>query len=136
MRNYILSYDLRNKIDVHELIHDVFKLESKLFTKMESYRIIEQKCSEKCLSYDERQQLNVDINYAFERLIKILNTSCPFLTDEDILYCCLIKTGLENLTVGRCVGSLSRQSLNQRKYRIKKKMKLAECYFLFEMIFL
>ena len=33
------------------------------------------------------------------------------------------------------MGCISKQTINQRKYRIKKKMKKAKCDFLFDMIF-
>ncbi|HBK40887.1 MAG TPA: hypothetical protein DDZ57_04880 [Porphyromonadaceae bacterium] len=121
--------------EIDELIHTIFKLESKLFTKTESYRIIDRDCRKNCLSFEERQQLVIDIHYAFEGLIKILKKNCPSLTDEDIIFCCLIKTGIEKMTVGRCLGSLSRESLNQRKYRIKKKMEFVKSDLLFELIF-
>jgi hypothetical protein len=102
---------------------------------MDSYYLVEQKCDKKCLNPDERKQLYSDIHYVFTRLIKIIKNSCPGLTDEDIMFCCLKKSGLENDIAGRCIGEVSRQAVNQRKYRIKKKMKEAGCDYLFEMIF-
>jgi len=118
-----------------ELIHDVFQLECKLFMKMDSYRLIEQKCNKKCLNLSERQQLITDIYCVFTRLIKTIKQSCHNLTDEDIIFCCLTKFGLDNMIICRCMGSVSKQTINQRKYRIKRKMKEAKCDFLFDMIF-
>jgi len=57
------------------------------------------------------------------------------LTNEDILFCCLKKSGLDNLIAGRCIGSFSRQAVNQRKYRIKKKLYKTKCEYLFDIIF-
>ena len=122
-------------MEYYELILDVFNLECKLFMKMDSFRLIEQKCSKKCLTPNERQLLNVDIHYVFTRLIKTIKEACPSLTDDDVIFCCLAKSGLENSMVCRCMGSVSKQTTNQRKYRIKKKMKEAKCDFLFDMIF-
>lgn len=122
-------------MDVKELINDVFQLEQKLFKMMDSYRLVERKCKEKCLNPEERKQLSSDIHYVFERLIRITGNACPSLTDEDLLFCCLKKTGIESLVAGRCIGSASRQSVNQRKYRIKKKMKEANCDYIFDLIF-
>ena len=122
-------------MELNELILDVFNLECKLFFRMDSYRLIEQKCVEKCLNPDEKELLRSNVHYVFERLIKTIKEACPELTEEDILFCCLAKSGLDSLMMGRCVGSVSRQSVNQRKYRIKKKMQEAECDFLFDMIF-
>ena len=121
--------------EYNKLIHDVFQLECKLFMKMDSYRLIEQKCNKKCLNLDERQQLKTDVYYVFTRLIKTIKQACPSLTDEDVTFCCLAKSGLDNLIVCRCMGSVSKQTVNQRKYRIKKKMKEVKCDFLFDIIF-
>ena len=122
-------------MELNELILDVFQLECKLFMKMNSYRLIEQKCNKKCLDPNERLLLNSEIHYVFTRLIKTVTEACPDLTEEDVVFCCLSKAGLDNLTISRCMGSLSRQSVNQRKYRIKKKMKEAGCDTLFDVIF-
>ena len=122
-------------MELNELILDVFNLECKLFFRMDSYRLIEQKCGEKCLNPDEKELLRSEIHYVFTRLIKTITKACPELTEEDILFCCLAKSGLDSLVIGRCIGSVSKQSVNQRKYRIKKKMQEADCSSLFEMIF-
>ena len=122
-------------MEYQELLNDVFELERKLFMKMDIYRLIEQKCKNKCLNPEEIKQLDMDIHYVFVRQIKILKQSCPRLTDEDILFCCLKKLSLDNLIVGHCIGSAGHQAVNQRKYRIKKKMKEANCEVLFELFF-
>ena len=125
-------------MDCNELLYDIFQLEYKLFMKMDSYHLIEQKCSyhKKCFNPDERQQLRSDIHFVFTRLIKTIKAACPSLTNDDVIFCCLAKSGFDNLTVGRCMGSVGRQSVNQRKYRIKKKMREAKCDSLFKMIFI
>jgi hypothetical protein len=122
-------------IEYKELLNDVFELERKLFLKMDSYSLIEKNCSTKCFNPDEIKQLSVDIHYVFVRLIRIMKNACPDLTEEDILFCCLKKSGLDNLVIGYSMGIASRQAINQRKYRIKKKMKAANCDYLFELIF-
>jgi len=122
-------------MEFNELIMDVFQLECKLFMKMDSYSLIEQKCSEKCLNFDERQVLNSEIHYSFTLLIKTITGACPDLTDEDIIFCCLSKTGLDASIICRCMGSISKKTINQRKYRIKKKMNEAGCDKLFYVIF-
>jgi len=122
-------------MELNELILDVFQLECKLFMKMDSYRLIEQKCSKKCLDPNERQLLNSEIRYVFTRLIKTITEACPDLTEEDVIFCCLAKSDLDNSVICRCMGSISKKTVNQRKYRIKKKMKKAKCDFLFDIIF-
>lgn len=122
-------------MEYNELIYEVFNLECKLFMKMDSFRLIKQKCAKKCLDLNERQQLSIELHSVFTRLIKTIKTNCPNLTNEDIKFCCLTKLGLENLVIGHSLGSISKQSINQRKYRIKKKMNETECDDLFNMIF-
>lgn len=122
-------------MDYYELLYNVIQLECELFIKMDSYHLIERKCCEKCFNADDRQQLNFDIHYIFAILIKIVKEECPDLTKDDIIFCCLNKLGLNNMIICHCMGTVSKQSVNQRKYRIKKKMKDAECDFLFDMIF-
>ena len=114
---------------------DVFELECKLFMKMDSYNLIEKKCNKKCLNQDEKQQLNMDVQYAFAKLIKTIKETCPRLTNEDVIFCCLTKSGLDTMIICHCMGSFSLQTANQRKYRIKKKMKESKCGFLFDLIF-
>ena len=116
-------------------LNDFFNLEYKFFRKTDSFQLIEQKCTKKCLTQDERQALNSDIHYAFEKLIKTIKEACPNLTEEDVIFCCLEKSGLDHLTVCHCMGSASKEIIKQRKYRIKKKMKEAGCEKLFDMIF-
>jgi hypothetical protein len=113
---------------IKELFNDVFHLESKLFMTTDSYRLFEQKCDKNCLNPGERQQLNMEIQDVFKRLIRIIKKSCPNITDEDILFCCLKRAGFDNLIAGHCIGSVGRQSVNQRKYRIKKKMESSNCH--------
>ena len=130
-----VDYFLCLQEENEELKRHVFQLECKLFMKMDSYRLIEQKCHKKCLNPDEKQQLNTDIHWVFKRLVQTIRQACSSLTDDDVLFCCLAKSGFANTVVCRCMGSVSKQTVNQRKYRIKKKMKEAKCDALFDMIF-
>ena len=119
----------------YELINYTFQLECKLFKTTDSYRLIEQKCSTKCFSPAEKQQLEEDIHYVFTRLIKIITQACPDLTREDIIFCCLMKLGLQSDDIARCMGSFSKQAINQRKYRIRKKIQETKCSFLHNIMF-
>ena len=123
-------------IKYKELINDVFELERKLFMKMDIYLLIKQKCNTNCLTPIEIKQLNIDISHVFVRQIRILKKSCQSLTNEDVMFCCLKKLGFDNLVAGRSMGIASRQAINQRKYRIRKKMNADGCKYLFDMIFL
>ena len=121
--------------NLEELILNMFSMECTLFMQSDSYRLIEQKCKNKCLNSNEMQQLNTEVHSDFILLIKAMKEACPSLTDEDILFCCLAKSGLDHMTICHCLGNINKQPENQRKYRIKKKMKEAQCDFLFDMIF-
>ena len=118
-----------------DLKRHIFQLESKLFTKTDTYRLVQQKSGKKSFTPDEIRQLKADINYVFDWLIKALKQSCSSLTEEDILFCCLATLGLETRNLGHCMGTASRQAVNQRRYRVKKKMKEANCEYLLDAIF-
>jgi len=103
--------------------------------KTDSCRLIEQKCNKKCLNQDERKLLNSEIRFTFTLLIKTLMEACPSLTKEDVIFCCLAKSGLDKSIICRCMGSISEQTIKQRKYRVKKKLKETQFGFLFDLIF-
>jgi hypothetical protein len=123
-----------NTLKHDEWLKDVLRLECQLFIKTDIYRLIEQKQDKKCLRQDERLLLYTEIHHVFQRLIKTLREFCPDLTKEDIIFCCLAKSGLDKPVINCCMGA-SRQTSNQRKYRIKKKMKDMKCEDLFELIY-
>jgi ribosomal protein L24 len=118
-----------------ELLTHVFQLECKLFAKTESYCLIQRKGKNNNFTHDERIQIEEDVHYAFVRLIAQMTQNCKNLTKEDIVFCCLSKFGFNSLLVSNCIGSVSRQAVNQRKYRIKIKMQEAQCEQLFKIIF-
>ena len=122
-------------MELNELILEMFSMECKLFMKTDSYRLIEQKCDKKCFNREEQQLLDLEIHDTFRRFIKTIMEACPNLSKEDVIFCCLKKLGLENLIICHCMGKVSIQPENQRKYRIKKKMKEASCEILFDVIF-
>lgn len=57
------------------------------------------------------------------RLYIILTKKYPKLTEEDILYLCLNEAKLQPLTIALCFGYNNTHPINQRKLRIKEKMK-------------
>ena len=128
---YMKSLQEKNE----ELLWHVFQLESKLFAKTDTYRLIQLKSGKKSFTPDEVLQLDKDINYVFDWLIKALKQSCSSLTEEDILFCCLTTLGLETRNLGHCMGTASRQAVNQRRYRVKKKLKEASSGYLLGVIF-
>ena len=118
-----------------ELTKHIFLLESKLFKKTDSYQFIEHNSSRKYLNVNEQKQLYSDIFSSYTKLINIIWVECPYLTIEDIIFCCLTKLGLSNSEICFCTGIVNKQAVNQRKYRIKKKMLEVEREDLFNLIF-
>ncbi len=121
--------------EYEELIRYIFKVECDLFMKMESYRILEQKRNLQSLSQKEQQQFYKDIYSVFVKLTQTIQDACPDLTKEDIVFCCLMRLGLDNTTISCCMGNITLQAFNQRKYRIKKKLKETESNELIDLIF-
>ena len=80
-------------MEYNEWLEDVIRLECLLFVKTDIYLLVERKKRSKCLTFSERKQLCVDVFEIFQRLIGVLQTSCPKLTKEDILFCYLFKVG-------------------------------------------
>ena len=118
-----------------ELTRHIFQLESKLFRNTISYQLIEQNNSGKFFNSNEQKQLFSDVFSVYTKLINTIWVVCPSLTSEDIIYCCLTKHGLTNTEICCCMGSVNKQTVNQRKYRIKKKMLDVKREDLFNLIF-
>ena len=118
-----------------ELTKHIFLLESKLFQKTESCQLIEQNSKGKYFNLNEQKQLYSDIFSVYPKLISTIWNACPYLTGDDIIYCCLIKYGLSISEICFCMGNVNKQTANQRKYRIKKKMLEVERMDLYNLIF-
>jgi len=103
--------------------------------KTDSYSLIKLKCNNRNLNSEERKQLSIDLRHFLKYFIKTIEEACPSLTAEDVIFCCLFKLRIDNSFIFRCMGNVGKQPVNQRKYRIKKKMEEAKCVFLFELIF-
>ena len=118
-----------------DLIRHIFQLESRLFKKTVSYQLIEQNSNDRCFNLNEYRQLHSDVFSVYLKLISIIWNACTQLTHDDIIFCCLTKLGLNNSEISCCIGSVNKQTINQRKYRIKKKMLEAKREDIFNLIF-
>ena len=119
-----------------ELTRQIYQLDSKLFKKTISYQLIEKNGnSGKYFNLNEQRQLYSDILSVYTNLINTIWVVCPILTIEDIIFCCLTKLGLSSSEICCCTGSVNKQTINQRKYRIKKKMLEAKREDIFNLIF-
>ena len=89
-------------MEINELLPEVLSMESKLFMKMDSFRLIEQKCDKKCLAPEERQRLYADIllsfRYRYEHyesmgaLYRSMNAECLRMTLDKRLWELFIET--------------------------------------------
>ena len=113
----------------------IFQLESQLFKNTVSYQLIEQNSSGRCFNLNEYRQLHSDVFRVYQKLISMIWNACTQLTHEDIVFCCLTKLGLSDSEICCCIGCVNKQTINQRKYRIKKKMLEVEREDVFNLIF-
>lgn len=77
----------------------------------------------KVLSNAGREELKSVLFDIHRDYISELKEKYLRLTEDDLLYLCLLQAGLDSLTIALCLGFTNTQPVNQRKYRLKEKMK-------------
>lgn len=77
----------------------------------------------KVLTNAELKKLQKIIFEIYADYISYLQKKYPKLTEEDILYLCLNEAKLQPLTIALCFGYNNTHPINQRKLRIKERMK-------------
>jgi tetratricopeptide (TPR) repeat protein len=70
----------------------------------------------------DRQLLENEIKSAFSNFLQNLQSTCPSLTNEEMMYCCLTKLNLQTKVISACFGYTDTNPVRQKKGRIKKKM--------------
>ena len=134
-----LKQDQANKIDeiqerestIERLRQEKHELRNWLFTQSDIYKRIialsKQKVSDKkamkVLTNAELKKLQKIIFEIYADYISYLQKKYPKLTEEDILYLCLNEAKLQPLTIALCFGYNNTHPINQRKLRIKERMK-------------
>ena len=134
-----LKQDQANKIDeiqerestIERLRQEKHELRNWLFTQSDIYKRIialsKQKVSDKIgmkvLTNAELKKLQKIIFEIYADYISYLQKKYPKLTEEDILYLCLNEAKLQPLTIALCFGYNNTHPINQRKLRIKERMK-------------
>lgn len=134
-----LKQDQANKIDeiqerectIERLRQEKDELRNWLFTQSDIYKRIialsKQEVSDrkamKVLTNTELKKLQKTIFEIYADYISHLQKKYPKLTEEDILYLCLNEAKLQPLTIALCFGYNNTHPINQRKLRIKEKMK-------------
>lgn len=76
----------------------------------------------KALTTTEQEQLKKTIFGIYQSYISSLHNEYPRLTEDDQLLFCLQETSLSPLAIAICFGYTDTHALNQKKYRVKKKI--------------
>lgn len=116
---------------IEKLRQEKHELRNKLFIQSDIYKRIltieKQKVSNKkemkVLTDTEQNKLQQTISEIYFDYVSYLQAKYPKLTKEDILYLCLNEAKLQPLTIARCFGYSDTHPINQRKLRLKVKMK-------------
>jgi tetratricopeptide (TPR) repeat protein len=105
---------------------NIDELQCEIFRKTPTWKHIihpsESGTKKAVISPEEREKLRNETAIIFARFIEKLRTSCPTLTDDEILHCCLALAGMDAKAISLCFGYTSTSATRQRKTRIKKKM--------------
>ena len=137
--HYNLEQDQKkktNEIQKRELIIERLKQEKSelrnwLFIQSDIYKKIvilsKQEVSDKkemkVLTNSELKKLQKIIFDIYKDYVSTLQEKYPKLTEEDILYLCLKEAKLKSQTIALCFGYNNTHPINQRKLRIKERMK-------------
>ncbi|MDR3220273.1 MAG: hypothetical protein LBU22_15085 [Dysgonamonadaceae bacterium] len=144
---FFLLIVIRKELNLKRLLEEKEKLfRERLHPDFETFRITSsyQKISRlneqedkqrKCFNSEERQRLKDDIKISFTKFSEELQASCPGLSPDEIVFCCLVKSGIAISIIGFCFGNTDLHALKQRRYRIHKKMRHYQCEKLFDSIF-
>lgn len=77
----------------------------------------------KVFTTNEQEQLKTTIFEIYSEYISSLQNKYPKLTEKDIIFLCLQEAALESKVIAICFGYSDTHTLNQKKYRIKERMK-------------
>ena len=77
----------------------------------------------KVMTEAEQKKLSETVSSLFADYISGLKSQYPQLTDQDLLYLCLEKSGLSPQTIALCFGNADAHIIAQRKYRMKDRIK-------------
>jgi hypothetical protein len=145
---FFLFIVIRKELNLKRLLKEKEKLfRERLHPEFETFRITSsyQKISQlneqeekqrKCFNPEERQRLKDDIKISFSKFSEELQIACPRLSPDEIVFCCLAKSGISFPVIGLCFGNIDLHAVKQRKYRIRKKMLQVQCEKLFDSIFI
>ncbi len=131
----------KNKLQIQEREQSITQLEEEklqlhyeLFCRSDIYKKISalsnqnltDKRNLKVLTLTEQDSLKRTIYNIYTDYINELQQSYPRLTEDDLLLLCLQKTPLDSKIIALCFGYSDTHAINQRKSRIKERMKESE----------
>lgn len=128
----IKTNEIKSREDIIErLKQEKHELRNWLFSQTDIYKKIKtlsnQEVSDKkdmkVLTNTEMKKLQKTIFEIYTDYISALQGKYPKLTEEDILYLCLNEAKFKPQTIALCFGFNNTHPINQRKLRIKERMK-------------
>jgi len=124
---------LRQEVEILELNEQHYRN----FKEKPIYKQLEELVASKTIfTYKQQDTLKKEVLFYFQSFAKELNTTCPELTEDDILFCCLSKLNLSSAIITLCMGYSRSGTIRQRKYRVKQKMSANDqCQALYNSIF-
>ncbi len=116
---------------IEQLKEEKYRLRNWLFGQSDIYKKIitlsSWKVSDrkqmKVLSTEDQKKLKNVLFDIYAEYINTLKSEYPRLTDSDLLLLCLQETSLDSLSIAICFGYTNTHPINQRKLRIREKMK-------------
>ena len=114
-----------------EIESSLVEYQHTIFKEKKSHRMLAefmkpQNTDKKLLNSKEQKQLQKDIFSSYVVFINQLKMECPSLSENDILFCCLLKLGIQYKQVHLLYGFSNSNTIRQRKSSIKKKMFASE----------
>lgn len=116
---------------IEQLKEEKYRLRNWLFGQSDIYKKIitlsSWKVSDrkqmKVLNTEDQKKLKNVLFDIYAEYINALKSEYPRLTDSDLLLLCLQETSLDSLSIAICFGYTNTHPINQRKLRIREKMK-------------
>lgn len=88
-----------------------------------SKQTVSDKKQMKALTNSEQGLLKTTVFEIYRDYTESLKTKHPKLTEDDLLFLCLQETSLTPQSIAFCFGYTDTHTLNQKKYRLKERMK-------------
>ena len=100
-------------------------MQSSIYKKVQSLRKqwIGGSKEQKVLNHAEQQKLREMLSSIYSEQVESLRSNYPRLTEDDIVLLCLQTVSFDSQSIAICFGYGDTHAINQRKLRIKERMK-------------